>query len=404
MEENLEEYAGKRIVLYLVAKADENSDYLDSVNGVTYEIQIPNRLPKPNVTWSVNWTYDKTQPVEANAFETGGLGVSLTADTASIPPGGSAYLLKAYVYDSEKDAAAATDTDPGDNYLEAYPQEGSPVQMGVTDSRHYYHNLKNLSIQYAGKWIVFYARISSGGGNVSSHWAKAPKAFRLPYVRLNAPTVSSDTKTYKVKAKVTENPDIPGEEKQWNAEHTVLEWNSVECADLYSIDLSGSVTDTSSQTGKTAISAKVRIQEMSDGTVEVQQYVQQKKKDSEEMEWVWKSVAKTNGTSGASIYKLDSYSVTISSNYKAQTQAEVYYELTLTAELEVTKNTDGSFAYTLKLPDAAKLTTDDGTVITHNDLSVTNSASFKADVTDNLNAQGSTAYAESKVNEIKWTN
>ena len=404
MEENLEEYAGKRIVLYLVAKADENSDYLDSVNGVTYEIQIPNRLPKPNVTWSVNWTYDKTQPVEANAFETGGLGVSLMADAASIPPGGSAYLLKAYVYDSEKDAAAATDTDPGDNYLEAYPQEGSPVQMGVTDSRHYYHNLKNLSIQYAGKWIVFYARISSGGGNVSSHWAKAPKAFRLPYVRLNAPTVSSDTKTYKVKAKVTENPDIPGEEKQWNAEHTVLEWNSVECADLYSIDLSGSVTDTSSQTGKTAISAKVRIQEMSDGTVEVQQYVQQKKKDSEEMEWVWKSVAKTNGTSGASIYKLDSYSVTISSNYKAQTQAEVYYELTLAAELEVTKNTDGSFAYTLKLPDAAKLTTDDGTVITHNDLSVTNSASFKADVTDNLNAQGSTAYAESKVNEIKWTN
>ena len=223
-------------------------------------------------------------------------------------------------------------------------------------------------------------------------------------MRLNAPTVSSDTKTYKVKAKVTENPDIPGEEKQWNAEHTVLEWNSVECADLYSIDLSGSVTDTSSQTGKTAISAKVRIQEMSDGTVEVQQYVQQKKKDSEEMEWVWKSVAKTNGTSGASIYKLDSYSVTISSNYKAQTQAEVYYELTLAAELEVTKNTDGSFAYTLKLPDVAKLTTDDGTVITHNDLSVTNSASFKADVTDNLNAQGSTAYAESKVNEIKWTN
>ena len=36
--ENLEDYAGKRIVLYLVAKADENSDYLDSVNGVTCEV------------------------------------------------------------------------------------------------------------------------------------------------------------------------------------------------------------------------------------------------------------------------------------------------------------------------------------------------------------------------------
>lgn len=402
--ENLEDYAGKRIVLYLVAKADENSDYLDSVNGVTCEVQVPNRLPKPNVTWSVNWTYDRTQPVEASAFETGGLGVSLSADAASIPPGGSAYLLKAYVYDSEKEASAATDTDPGDDYLEVYPQEGSPVQMGVTDSRHYYHNLKNLSIQYAGKWIVFYARISSGGGNVSSHWAKAPKAFRLPYVRLDAPTISSDTKTYKVKAKVTENPDIPGEEKQWNAEHTVLEWNSVECAELYSIELSGSITDTSAQTGKTPISARIRIQEMTDGSVEVQQYVQQKKKDSEEMEWVWKSVEKTNGTSETSVYKLSSYSVAISSNYKAKNQAEIYYELTLAAELEVRKGADGSFVYTLKLPDAANVTADDGTVITNKDFAVTNSASFKANVTDNLNAQGSSAYAESKANEIKWTN
>ena len=223
-------------------------------------------------------------------------------------------------------------------------------------------------------------------------------------MRLDAPTISSDTKTYKVKAKVTENPDIPGEEKQWNAEHTVLEWNSVECAELYSIELSGSMTDTSAQTGKTPISARIRIQEMTDGSVEVQQYVQQKKKDSEEMEWVWKSVEKTNGTSETSVYKLSSYSVAISSNYKAKNQAEIYYELTLAAELEVRKGADGSFVYTLKLPDAANVTADDGTVITNKDFAVTNSASFKANVTDNLNAQGSSAYAESKANEIKWTN
>ena len=82
---------------------------------------------------------------------------------------------------------------------------------------------------------------------------------------------------------------------------------------------------------------EVRVQEMSDGTVEVQQYVSQKNKDTGANEWVWKSVAKSTDSSqpaGTSVYKLSSYSVAISSNYKALNQAEVYYELTLTAELE----------------------------------------------------------------------
>ena len=184
-----------------------------------------------------------------SSFRSGGLRVSLTADAASIPSGGSAYLLKAYIYDSEQAAAAATDSDPGEQFLASYPADGSLVQMSVTDSRNYYQNLTNLSIQHAGKWIVFYARISSGGGNISSLWTKSA-AFRLPYVKLEAPTVSSDTKTYKVKAKVTENPDIPGQEKTWNVQHTVLMWDSVECANLYSIDLAGNMTDPNSQTGK----------------------------------------------------------------------------------------------------------------------------------------------------------
>lgn len=403
---DLEEYAGQRVVVYVIAKADPNGSYIDSVSGVTCELPIPKRLAKPNVTWKVGWKYDKTSPVEVSSFRSGGLRVSLTADAASIPSGGSAYLLKAYIYDSEQAAAAATDSDPGEQFLASYPADGSLVQMSVTDSRNYYQNLTNLSIQHAGKWIVFYARISSGGGNISSLWTKSA-AFRLPYVKLEAPTVSSDAKTYKVKAKVTENPDIPGEEKTWNVQHTVLMWDSVECANLYSIDLAGNMTDPNSQTGKTLISAKVRVQEMSDGTVEVQQYVSQKNKDTGANEWVWKSVAKSTDSSqpaGTSVYKLSSYSVAISSNYKALNQAEVYYELTLTAELEATKNADGGFSYTLKLPDAAKVTADDGTVITHSDLAVTESAAFKANVTDNLSEQGSAAYAESAANEIKWTN
>ena len=147
--------------------------------------------------WKVGWKYDKTSPVEVSSFRSGGLRVSLTADAASIPSGGSAYLLKAYIYDKRARQRRQRPTAiRGEQFLASYPADGSLVQMSVTDSRNYYQNLTNLSIQHAGKWIVFYARISSGGGNISSLWTKSA-AFRLPYVKLEAPTVSSDTKLIK---------------------------------------------------------------------------------------------------------------------------------------------------------------------------------------------------------------
>lgn len=90
---NLEKYAGKRIVVYLVAESSNSAVFIDSAVGVTSEIQVPARIASPKVTWNVNWTYDTNQPMESADFLSGGLRVGLRADSSSIPPGGSAYLL-----------------------------------------------------------------------------------------------------------------------------------------------------------------------------------------------------------------------------------------------------------------------------------------------------------------------
>lgn len=231
---DLEDYAGQKVVLYLVAKADEKGSYLDSLDGVTYELTVPDRLTEPKVTWNNNWTYNRDNALAADAFRDGGMQVGLTAqDNASIPQGDSAYLLRAYIYDSEDAADSATVSNPG-NYTAVYPLtygSGVPAQMEMKDARNYYHNLTDMSLKYAGKWILFYARISSGSGNVSSRWTSTGQKYRLPYVKLDMPEVNSDTKDTKVTADIADAPELPSHQEEWAAERTVLTWNSVDSAD-----------------------------------------------------------------------------------------------------------------------------------------------------------------------------
>ena len=405
---NLEAYAGKRVLVYLIAKAEKNGEYLDSTEGVTYELQIPKRLAKPTVSWSENWTYNRTNPVEAEKFQSGGLRVSLVADKESIPPGGSAYLLKAYVYNSEEEANKATDTNAG-NYIEAYPKGDTPVQMSVKNSQEYYHDMENLSITYAGKWIVFYARISSGGGNVSSEWTRMESAVRLPYVKLDAPEVTSDTKNYDLTVKVTDTPEVPGEEKTWKASHTVLNWESVDGVTLYRMNLDGSITDGSSQDSTKKLNAQIRVSEQADKTVKVEKYVQRQDEQTKEWKWVWEQIDEnevdypigTPETAKTHTFNLDNYSVQIDSGYGSYTGARMYYNLELQAQLEVVLQEDGGFAYTLKLPDVTEMYAHDGSTVKHTNFAITTNAKFIADVIDNLTGV-STAYVPSEETEIKW--
>lgn len=417
---NLEKYAGKRIVVYLVAESSNSAVFIDSAVGVTSEIQVPARIASPKVTWNVNWTYDTNQPMESADFLSGGLRVGLRADSSSIPPGGSAYLLRAYVYNSLSDANQATASDPG-NYTTVYPTGNVPVQMDVSNAQNYYHLFDNLSIKYAGKWVVFYARISSGAGSVSSLWTRSTVAYQLPYVKLAQPGVTSDTKSYSLEATVQTTPNVPGSVQIWNARHTVLEWNSVDCADVYSINLTGQVTDLTAANGMKALQPQIRVLETTDASgtkkASVQQYVWKIIKEAtgtQPAQWgyAWAAIAEnptsypanTPETDKVHTWDISTYSVPISSSYTAESGNPNYYTLTLTAQVEAQLQADGSMHYTLKLPDVEQMTAADGSTVTHTDFTITNMAVFIANVQKNLEATPSSAYAASDPCEIKWNN
>lgn len=408
---NLEDYAGQKVVIYLKAMAVENSQYLDSLPGVTTELTIPSRLAAPKVSWSAGWRYDKQVPVTAADF-LNSLQINLTAELDSIPPAGSAYLLCAYIYDSQEKAQSASLTNPG-TYLAAYPvsyQENRvPVQMDVKSSMEYYHVLQNLSIDYAGKWIAFYARISSGSGSVSSAWTKAGQAFRLPYVKLDTPDISSDTVWTKVNAQVSDSPDIAGQpaELPWEAEHTRINWSSVDGAGVYEVtstekaDISGGAVD---------LTRNIRIQESADSVTVSQQ-------------WPGLSGYNVNGWSEAAgeqtdenIWRFDlaypdafADDIAAQGYYDTPSGTRSYYTVKETAALYVTRNDDGTWSYSLELPDINKLTArdkaDDGsteeTTFPNESSRIVSKVTVRANVAENLSGNPSDAYAGSDSAEVK---
>ena len=415
---NLEKYAGERIVVYVVAQSSDTNVFVNSAAGVTCEVQIPARIAQPKVTWNVNWTYNTGQPMETADFLSGGLRVGLTADNASIPPGGSAYLLRAYVYNRAEDAAKATASNPG-NYVTVYPSGDVPVQMDVSNAQNYYHVFDQLSIKYAGKWVVFYARISSGAGSVSSLWTRSDYAYQLPYVKLAQPSVTSDSQTDSIAATVQTTPNVPGTLRNWTAARTALSWNSIDCADLYSVDLVGQMTESTTGTGQ--LTSNLRILEKTDAsgnkTAQVQQYVYRKVQDKtdttdEKWEYIWETITEnpvtypsgTPETDKVHTWDISSYSVPISSNYKTDSGATYYYTLTLNAQLEAQLQADGTIHYVLKLPDVEKMTAADGSNVTNANFTVTQKATFRANVQKNLSQPVSDAYAGSDPYEISWNN
>ncbi|WP_270203081.1 MULTISPECIES: type II secretion system protein [unclassified Coprococcus] len=432
---NLEAYAGKRIIVYLVAKTSDKNVYVDSAPGVTYELEIPSRLAAPVLDgWKVSWTHDKEKPVDAEDFKNGtaeGLRINIAASKESIPPGGSAYLLKAYVYNSKEDAEASTVENPGNRMIKIYPQTYEdnfvPVQMNMENAQDYYHFMNNFSIRYAGKWIAYYTRISSGNSSVSSRWVKVG-TVQLPYAKLTAPEVEADTVEEEEKVKVTDTPEVPSHEEQWNAERTVLKWSSIDCAEVYSINLKGKLTETEAgQDNK--LEGKLRVIETTetvDGEeqkkVELQQYVYRKIKEKtetseEEWKWIWENVKEKEDDSQEGLpdeekihtFEPEVYNVTIESNYVSDSGAYNYYTITLKPVIIAEPDGKGGFRYALKLPDLESVKDTNEVSVEHGNFIVTETAMFKADVLANVKAEdagsgnGSDAYVASKETEIKWS-
>lgn len=245
---DFEKYAGKQILISIKAMAAADDEvYVHSVDGVTYELTVPERIKTPNIKeWEKNWKHERYEPNPADPdnidqtksieeFEEGGengLKVALTAaDAGSIPPGGSSYLTKAYIFETEGDAKAAQQAliDNDETALEEalkklvayYPllnAENQLIPAGMEPEGNsqdkFSHTLTGLSAEYAGKYILFSARISSGGGKVSSQWVVQkdtnpdPFIWQLPYVKLPMPEVSVGTGEQEVEMTFTINPDI----------------------------------------------------------------------------------------------------------------------------------------------------------------------------------------------------
>lgn len=215
---SLEDYAGKTIDLYLVAVAADDSGYADSPNGIVYTMTVPKRLDTPSVKWSYNWNAAANNPIPAAGFRSGGLQVTVTPeDTASVPPGGSTYLLRAKITGTD----GTTETYP----VSAMSESGGSYVCSLTD----------LNTKYAGCSVRFEARISQSAGQVSSVWVSSGDVV-FPRVKLEAPSASL--------ANVNETLAVSYgpmnrliNTAEWDAQLTALSWDEVAEADLYRIEL-----------------------------------------------------------------------------------------------------------------------------------------------------------------------
>lgn len=215
---SLEDYAGKTIDLYLVAVAADDSGYADSPNGIVYTMTVPKRLDTPSVKWSYNWNATANNPIPAAGFRSGGLQVTVTPENAaSVPPGGSTYLLRAKI--TGTDGTTVT-----------YPVSAMSESGGS-----YVCSLTNLDTKYAGCSVRFEARISQSAGQVSSVWVSSGDVV-FPRVKLEAPSASL--------ANVNETLTVSYgpmnrliNTAEWDAQLTALSWDEVADADRYRIEL-----------------------------------------------------------------------------------------------------------------------------------------------------------------------
>ena len=65
---DFEKYAGKQILISIKAMAAADDEvYVHSVDGVTYELTVPERIKTPNISeWEKNWKHERYEPNPAD--------------------------------------------------------------------------------------------------------------------------------------------------------------------------------------------------------------------------------------------------------------------------------------------------------------------------------------------------
>lgn len=430
-EIDLEAYADKRLLIYVKALASAgDGKYADSVDGITYELAVPRRIQEPVITqWIRSWEYDKNNPVSVESFSDGDLKVSVQPDSNSIPPGGSSYLVKGYVFDQtafcgadgafDKAKAEAVKTavengavDGVDGLLAVYPgvdgqNRLEPVEMDGESGGTYGHKLAGLPARYAGKYILFYTRISSGDGNVSSAWVENTDLgtmtdiggiWRLPFVQLSKPEVTVDSEEQDVELTLIPNPDLPDQSSKslWAANHTTLTWDSVEYGDVFetALTVKGDGTDVSVPADE-----QWRFRFMEDrNSGKVTVFGRKGETDS------WEELCTIeDGENGfGTVLRLEAYQYHLEGQYEKETGRRMLFSVDLTAAVRVDRQGDG-FRYTLFLPDVVSLEPKEETGNSIGEQRFTRRAAIHSNVKENIDGPSdSDAYVASEDREVTF--
>ncbi len=409
-ELNLEAYAGQRVLIYIVAQASpDNTLYVNSVEGITYDLTIPMRIGKPSVTWEMGWDYDRTRPLSVEEFQAedewkeGKLTVKITPEPDSIPTGDSSYLLKGYVFESREMAEAAKpDIESGKvagvaGLLATYPAADgdglTPVAMESGSGSTYNGTIRGISAQHAGKWLLLYTRISSGNGQVSSWWTPS-EIVRLPYVRLNQPDVTVDSQERDITLETGSNPDLLGTEI-WKSSRIALHWDDVEWADSYYITLKPRALNPDTDKAEASQEQTYRIVEEADETTadtgnrkvtvyrKTEVFDEQQGVDVEYWEPIEPVKPVEMDENGITLFEFNDYWVKDENGIYTEAEIPYAYRVKLNTRLEAAWDEETGFRYTLILPDAESLTTLNGTVLSDVGLQITEKVLLSSDVAVN---------------------
>lgn len=465
---NLEDYAGERVLVSVRAQAaQDDAVYVDSVEGVTYELTVPERIAAPKVTWKKSWVHEEGRPVSVEEFQDGGqdgLKVTVEAEADSIPPGGSSYLIKAYIFADQESAMKAQNggdkiVEDAEGLLTVYPgtdAEGRPVLVGMEPdgNNSFSHSFSGLSAEYAGKYVLLSARISSGGGQVGSRWTVNPEVWRLPYVKLPMPKVRAENGERQTEVALIRNPDLPGPDQEGpDQDGGTVSGNESAGMGNGMAGEDGTVSGNGpADMGNIAAGAYGTVsgnepgvrENVPDGVQETSLWI------SENTVLIWSSVEYGNthyiiledddekegmtqefkivesGTAGVSpsvrvywkddagqwqeaagaegVFDLSRYHKLVEGQYEEAVGYYVPYLVDLKARLEVA-GLDGGFVYTLVLPDANRLVPGDGgNDITDSGLRFTDSVRIWSDVEENEEAPYSEAYVRSEECKIRFGN
>lgn len=354
---DFEDYAGKKLSIYVVAKAREDGNYVDSAAGIRYEMTVPKRIATPVIDkWIYNWTYDDTKPVTIEGFCDTGLLLTIEPHTGSIPPAGSAYVMKAEIFEDSE----------GNNKLGDYPAAGEdgiviPVQMDAPSgiAKDYTYFMSGMPVEYAGKYIKFHVRISSGASSASSAW-KDSTIVRLPYVKLNTPLVQASSQDDALKVDFSTLDGTYLTSAEWLANRKSITWTDEDYAD--SIYFEAEVRTDATHTA----THMFRVNKAADAATPptVEEYTGSG--------WVNVSASADN------TWILNSYTNELKGGY-----LDNNYKTAMTATLLAVWDEDmKKYVYTLKLPDAYSLTTDDGEKVDNEHISITTKVNVWADVAE----------------------